>query len=118
MLKYFIDNKEWIFSGIGIFLLAGGISLLKYFLDKRRDKEKFRTTTKFSDITVKKIFDEIQSTPPFQQDAASKHYNGIRVRWEGRLLSVERDKYLDKNEHIVRVIFYPIRENPGYGVVF
>ena len=30
ILKYLIDNKEWIFSGLGIFIIGGIISLIKF----------------------------------------------------------------------------------------
>lgn len=137
MLKYLIENKEWIFSGIGVFLLAAGISIIRFYLNRRKTKkENKENSTKeqitiekvegnnttnaleISNITVKTIIDEIHNVPPFQRDAASENYNGIKVRWEGKLWNVEKVYSSNKLTQTVRVIFHPIRENLHYSVQF
>lgn len=134
MLKYLIENKEWIFSGIGVFLFAVGISIIRFYLNRRKankenstkeqitfEKVKDNTTTnalEISNITVKTIIDEIHNVPPFQRDTASENYNGIKVRWEGRVWNVEKVHSLNKLTQTVRVVFHPIPENLHYSVIF
>lgn len=36
ILKYLIDNKEWIFSGLGIFIIGGIISLIKILINHHK----------------------------------------------------------------------------------
>jgi hypothetical protein len=36
MLDYIIENKEWIFSGVGVFVLAGVIGLVRLIANKGR----------------------------------------------------------------------------------
>jgi len=139
MLDYLLENKEWIFSGIGIFLLAGTGAVLKYILPKIKGKKEnanvsvSEMTKKISsglnkriesahstqsenivDITVKEIIDEIQNMPPFQQASAGKNYNGIKVQWEGRLWNVEKSHRSNKN--IVRVDIKPHPNDLHYTI--
>ncbi len=36
ILKYLIYNKEWIFSGLGIFIISGIISLIKFIINRNK----------------------------------------------------------------------------------
>jgi len=36
LIEFIIKNKEWIFSGIGVFFIAGIISLLRIIFKKRQ----------------------------------------------------------------------------------
>lgn len=40
ILKYLIDNKEWIFSGLGIFIIGGIISLIKFIINRNKKASK------------------------------------------------------------------------------
>ncbi|MFC1818220.1 hypothetical protein ACFL0B_03910 [Thermodesulfobacteriota bacterium] len=136
MLKYLIDNKEWIFSGIGVFLLATVVGIIQYILKRKRvgslkddkiiNEQSFNERTKdktlinkveFTNITVKNIIDKLHNTPPFQRDTLSNNYKGLKVRWEGKLWNVEKETYTDKSEKTVRVVFHPIPKNLHYRVL-
>ena len=136
MLNYLIENKEWIFSGIGVLILAGVISIIRFFLNRKKsnklskenftnekvplEKDKDNASTnslEISDITVKTIIDDINNAPPFQRDTTSKNYNGIKVRWEGKLWNVEKLLFSNILKQTVRVIFHPISENLNYSVL-
>jgi len=131
MLKYFIENKEWLFSGIGVFILAVVIGIIKFILNRRKSnklrKENFTKeqipfetdkgdtdALELPNITVKTIIDEILNAPPFQRDAVSENYKGIKVRWEGKLWNVGKVDFSGKT---VRVEFHPIPENLHYSVL-
>lgn len=43
MLDWIINNKEWVFSGIGIFFIGIIISLIKYFSQRKKKNEPQRT---------------------------------------------------------------------------
>ena len=40
MLKFIIENKEWIFSGIGVFFLAGLCGLIRFIQNRKRAGKK------------------------------------------------------------------------------
>ena len=40
ILKYLIDNKEWIFSGLGIFIIGGIISLIRFIINRNKKASK------------------------------------------------------------------------------
>ncbi len=136
MLEYLVKNKEWIFSGIGVFLLVAGIGIIKFFWNRRKIKQSKRENftrendsfkkakvsaltdaLERSNVTVKTIIDEIHNAPPFQQDTISENYKGIKVRWEGKLWDVEKIDFTNKFRQMVRVRFHPIPENLHYSVL-
>lgn len=39
-INYLIKNKEWIFSGLGIFVIGGIISLIKILINHRKKQPK------------------------------------------------------------------------------
>jgi len=136
MLKYLIENKEWIFSGIGVFLLAGGFSIVRLFLSKKKLNKQSNinqinepttlqeesnvpaNTLNVTDITVKQIINDIHNAPPFQQDSVSQNYNGLKVQWEGRLWEVKKVDFPHKLKKTVRVIIHPISDNLHYSIIF
>ena len=36
MINWIIDNKEWVFSGIGVFVLSGIIWLIRYISGRKK----------------------------------------------------------------------------------
>ena len=49
ILKYLIDNKEWIFSGLGIFIIGGIISLIKFIINRNKKASK-KTMKQINDL--------------------------------------------------------------------
>lgn len=136
MLEYLVKNKEWIFSGVGVFLLAAVIGIIKFFWNRKkikelkrenftREKDSFekakvnalKDVVEPSNVTVKTIIDEINNAPPFQRDTVSDNYKGIKVRWEGRLWNVEKVDFTNKSRQLVKVEFHPIPGNLHYRVL-
>ncbi len=107
MVEFIIKNKEWLFSGIGVFLIAGVFALLKVLLKKKRQasSKPFPSTdrgldsgnpypTTASVVRSEKISpDGIRSAycsvPLLQRPDVARQYHGLRVKWEGNLYSVE-----------------------------
>lgn len=107
MIKWILENKEWLFSGIGVTILFGVI----YFI--RRAARRSQSSTqpgiapnlqspaprslrveprKLVELDVHKIMESISSLPPFQRDDARKHYIGVRFRFTGALFSAEAEE--------------------------
>lgn len=42
MLDWIVNNKDWVFSGIGVFLIGVIISVTKYFFQKKKKNESQR----------------------------------------------------------------------------
>lgn len=111
MFEYVIKNKEWIFSGIGVFLLAAAIGIVRYIL-KQRNKGKVIVTQEMvpnrimghldnlnsenimdaENLTPEKIKEALQSVPLLQRENIADQYKGIQVQWEGAVYSAEKIK--------------------------
>lgn len=111
MFEYVIKNKEWIFSGIGVFLLAAAIGIVRYIL-KQRKKGKILVTPEMvpnrimghsdnlnskniintENLTPEKIKEALQSVPLLQRENIADQYKGIQVQWEGDVYSAEKIK--------------------------
>lgn len=59
-----------------------------------------QTTFRVSEITVNKIIEEINSSPPFQKDSVSKRYDGLGVNWFGYLHNASPS---DRDDNKVKV---------------
>lgn len=38
IIPFIVDNKEWVFSGIGVFVLGGIVTFIKKILPKKKEK--------------------------------------------------------------------------------
>ena len=67
MFEYVFENKEWIFSGIGVFLLAGAFGIVRYILqNKKKGKASEINQTSRNQIIGKKginVIDTDNLTP-------------------------------------------------------
>jgi hypothetical protein len=77
MFDYILRNKEWIFSGLGVSVLAAIIFLVRWTFS-RQTAARLRSTRPLP----AKIIRDIQKRPPLQRSEASQHYAGLRVRWK------------------------------------
>ncbi len=140
MLQYLTENKEWIFSGIGVFLLTGILGLIKFALNRKKIQPQQtsmpivvpestpegtetiisdnRIIPEVSNITVKLIIDEINNSPPFQRNSVARNYLGIYVRWEGSLWEVKKLHTTTKGTQDVEVIIFTNPENLHYRAIF
>lgn len=108
MIDWILENKEWIFSGIGIAILSGIFVLIKKVFVKRKSpiNSPEKTTiqahhnnetqtvhserkTLRSTLTPKAILEAVNAVPPLQRKDIAKHYSGIRVRWSGTVTDIE-----------------------------
>jgi hypothetical protein len=136
MIDWIIQNKEWLFSGIGIIIIGLVWRSLVYFRNKAKYPHTTGNSSKEYDsnfrslirpgkiVDFEKIFRELQKIPPLQLKERAKHYFGIQVKGFGKLSSVEELK-----EDLIGITLVPestvgfIRtavlpdEYPGIGVV-
>ena len=96
------NNKEWIFSGIGVFFLALLIGVLKrvWMLRSSRRRPPLRDTalaaeTRSSNIALRsfsaaEIRERLEATPPLQVADVAKYYEGLDVEWHAVLFSAEK----------------------------
>ncbi len=101
------DNKTWLFSGIGITILAVLVLLFKRIVKKKNtnknahentpDDTPSATNNSSIDIkdkkyhntpTLKEIKDEINSHSLYQQEEIIKNYIGLKIHWQLKLSSV------------------------------
>lgn len=114
MFEYILNNKEWIFSGIGVSILCLIFLFFKYFLKKDRsqdknlkiisrnipdsEKTKLNPTSDIAQEDVLKIMLEFESLPPLQLDDIRTHYRGLNVDW-----MTEYSSAYKKEDDIIRV---------------
>ena len=92
ILKYLIDNKEWIFSGLGIFIIGGIISLIKFIINRNK---------KASKKTMKQINNDNSSGT--QIGIQNNYYQTGDKKWPVKLLKWNKKTNLD---HKVRKSLY------------
>jgi hypothetical protein len=121
-VQYLKENKQWIFSGVGIFVISTVAWFAYTFLSSPSDQNNanaalISTTTatpaqpptrRFEDnapplskkITPSplQIFDAIRNAPPLQQDELAKNYLGLKVDWTLKFQSAR--KLDDDSVHI------------------
>jgi hypothetical protein len=133
ILEMLIKNKEWLFSGLGIALIAGLISIVLKLIN-RQNKESVLPSMPQNLMVItgappspsiiepkpslyspptniipsesllpSEIIKTIRDAPLLQQDEITKHYIGLKVIWEGKLSSA----YTKKND-IVRMYMYSL----------
>ena len=106
MLAWLNTNKEWLFSGLGITLVAGLVAAVRAAVSKPRstptaaaptaipleqsDAVVPATTVRVSAISAQEIHDAIASAPPMQQEDKARHFIGLRVQWRTELISATR----------------------------
>lgn len=108
-MNWLLENKEWIFSGIGIAIFGGMFVLIqKAFVERKSlinspekkttiqahhntETQTYNSQRKIvrSTLTPKAILKAVNSVPPLQRKDIAKHYSGIRVSWSGSVASID-----------------------------
>lgn len=121
MIKFISENKEWIFSGIGVTILIFVYALIrKIYFKKNKATQKVEihlhpsnASSKTDDpelIPIEKInllsFEDIEKAlakaPPLQRDDVKKNFRGIKVMWDGYLKAASK-----KDNNIVSLRLAP-----------
>ena len=143
MFDWIWDNKEWLFSGVGVVIAVLVFSWLKNRSKSRKTQEPSLNGATLQDIidapspakkepdilatslSPGKIIKEVESAPLLQQPDICKQYEGIKVSWKGKL------SYADKiNEKDIQLwilakekdytpIFFNVnpKQYPGIGLL-
>jgi len=117
LIEFIRENKEWLFSGVGVtILLTIGVFIKRKFFRKQRyagdvsDSQQItvhihpsgtiETSEKADIVPIKRISplkfseirDAIKQAPPLQKDESRKSFIGINVEWDAYLKSASKDK--------------------------
>ena len=101
MIDWILNNKEWLFSGLGITLL-GLLYLAFLFLGDRlvfTIKPPFDTSIYKTKPYPSKIRREIHKCPPYQREAKLKSYLGLPLQWKTELEAIH-----DQSEGVIRLM--------------
>jgi hypothetical protein len=94
MIEWIWNNREWLFSGLGVFIIGGAIAAIYRHFKKSPPQQIVQvilpqTSVKedktIAQVTPAQIFDEMQKLPILQQQQFREHYKGLRVSWRGKL---------------------------------
>jgi hypothetical protein len=115
ILELLVKNKEWLFSGIGIFLIVGLFSFLRKLINLPKKKsvpysepQNLVVITgpppspaiietkpapysppvnifQLESLSPTEILKSIREAPLLQQSDVTKHYIGLKITWEGTL---------------------------------
>ncbi len=108
MVDWVINNKEWIFSGIGISVPVALITVVRY-LRQRKSQGSLSIESRFpvivpqerqvsapiaieriSPVTPNELQVSIESAPPLQKNAVAERYIGQRIEWNTELCGAEQ----------------------------
>jgi hypothetical protein len=145
MFKWVWNNKEWLFSGVGLVAIYGLISLLRARSSRRSktvDNSRTVSKTKTQDVktvepvlskpteqvtlsslrklTPDSIYKTIEDAPLLIRSDIAKHYRGIQVQWEGPLLDISmREGMLHLQVQFYRSVFFDVdpKNYPGIGLM-
>ena len=108
MIEWILQNRDWVFSGIGVAILAGLVALAKRLLRRSPPNSQLPAEMPLqvvidsvptmpmslpsaaTAIDPMEIISAIEAAPFLQQSDIEKHYLGIEVEWNGRLLSAAK----------------------------
>jgi hypothetical protein len=153
ILELLIKNKEWLFSGIGIVLIVGLFSFFRKLVNLQKRKsapfsgpQNLKVITgspstptiietkpppnspptniiPLESLSPEEIYNAINKAPLLQQEDVTKHYIGLKVKWEGVLSSAYKEKddivrILIKSEEY-NLISFNVNKNdyPGLGLL-
>ena len=95
-MNWLWQNKEWVFSGIGVFLLSVIWAAVRH---ARRPKTPTvpqqpaaQNQTASGAPTIHVILRDIDSRPPYQQDQTRQDYIGLRIRFSGEFTHLSKEK--------------------------
>lgn len=102
MLQWIVDNKQWLFSGIGVTLVLGVFYVVRKLLSRKRNAPPQTESTPpppeqvpvtaarpVAKLDLAKIRHDIESRPPYQRKQAIQNYIGLRFEFTGQLFSAE-----------------------------
>ena len=94
MIKYILDNKEWVFSGIGVLFFSGIFILIRYLTLRNRKvipstikgisedlKVEAAQNSDISQFDVPKIMKSLDDIPPLQLEENLKKFTGLNINW-------------------------------------
>jgi len=109
MVDWVINNKEWIFSGIGISVPVALITVVRYLRQRKSQgslsiESRFPVTVpqegqvsapiaieRISPVTPNELQVSIESATPLQKNAVAERYIGQRIEWDTELRSAEQE---------------------------
>ncbi|PSJ16727.1 hypothetical protein [Nitrosomonas supralitoralis] len=115
MIELVINNKEWIFSGVGVPVLGALIFWIRNFgqrksqglpLTQIEQPRSFRVIPqeipvsvpiameRISPVTHNEIQTSIESAPPLQREAIAQRYIGQRIEWDTEFSSAKQQDSL------------------------
>jgi hypothetical protein len=98
MIDWIMKNREWLFSGVGVAIIAGLIALIRYHFRKQATPSTAQSYSSPTGRTGRTAFpfdpgkyspgplprmiaSELNSAPPFQRSAKASSYTGLKVQW-------------------------------------
>jgi len=112
MLEFIQQNKEWLFSGVGIAVIG---AIFAWFRQIKTDKDEkpqvvihilnnpevtqdndetdvtSASIERISPVTFEMMKDAIENAPPLQRDDVKRNYVGIKIEWDAFLKAANKD---------------------------
>ena len=91
MIEWIVKNKDWLFSGVGVVVIAALVRWLVTLVWPRPAAKPVLPTSpghrESYDVSADDIIKAIEQVPPFQRPSIARHYVGLKVEWPARFSS-------------------------------
>jgi len=117
MLTFLKENKQWLFSGIGVAIIMVGGAMVKWFVFDHRGEPpgsstNIRESSKQRSLLTLEEFDRMRKDKALTelqlQDFIKKHEGRI-VKWQGIVCGVEQSN-LENAKSSIYVVYRPISQ--------
>lgn len=116
MLDFILDNRSWLFDGLGVVVLVGlvGFFYRRFFgkdqpapshitvlqvvesgkssavANRVQDITEVTKVTRLSPLTFEEILAAFKDAPPLQIDAIGERFKGVTVQWRSQIFDIKK----------------------------
>lgn len=131
MFDWIWDNRQWLFSGLGVVGTAGVVKLILFFhrrvkvvavqngSDSAPTIQPSANRVPVLSLSAEKILTQIRSLPPLQQEDSFNSYKGTRIRYVGLVNFIRKGENETANlelyqpDSVAKVVFsVPLSDYP------
>ena len=90
IMNWILDNKEWLFSGVGLVLFMFFYNRVIRFFNRGSTSPDINNNSPIPSFSIspKEVINQVSDGPLLQREGKAKSYIGLKVDWEGFLFTI------------------------------